>query len=107
MFSESLQRFTAYTVYMPVRVDKTHPLLAAVTAHRTREEIIGSRIKLINQGIEIIIHGCFLVRVKAKLTVHSFELLTFTIHNTILRQIVPIGKSKTSNFFESALSVFG
>ena len=79
---------------MPVSVDEIHPLLTAITAHRTREEIIGSRIRLVKQSNEIILHRRLLIHVEAKLTIHRFELIACFIHNTILAQILPIGKSK-------------
>lgn len=75
MLRKGLQRLAAYTVHMPVGVDKIHPFLGAVTAGRTVKEVIGSGIGLIQKGNEVVFHGSFLVHIETELPVHCFELI--------------------------------
>ena len=99
MLRKGLQRLAAYTVHMPVGVDKIHPFLGAVTASRTVKEVIGSGIGLIQKGNEVVFHGSFLVHIETELPVHCFELIACFIHASILLQFCPAVKSITGDFF--------
>src|SRR5699024_3521325 len=99
MFRKGLQRLAAYTVHMPVGVDKIHPFLGAITAGRAVKEVIGSGIGLIQKGNDVLFHSSFLVHIKAELPIHCFELISCFIHTSILLQFCPAVKSITRDFF--------
>lgn len=99
MLRKGLQRLAAYTVHMPVGVDKIHSFLGAVTAGRTVKEVIGSGIGLIQKGNEVVFHGSFLVHIETELPIHCFELIACFIHASILLQFCPSVKSISCDFF--------
>lgn len=80
MLRKGLQRLAAYTVHMPVGVDKVHLFLGAVTAGRAVKEVIGTGIGLIQKGNEIVFHGSFLVHIETEQSVHYFELIACFMH---------------------------
>ena len=63
------------TVYMPVCRCKIDPFLAAVTTCRTVKISINTRIGLVKDADKVILHSRLVLHVKAKLTVHGFELI--------------------------------
>ena len=99
MLGKRREGSAAYTVYMPVCVDKIHPFLAAVTACRAVKEIVCARIGLVKQGNEVILHGGLLCHIEAELAVHSFEVVACFIHISILLQFCPPVKSIACNLF--------
>ena len=99
MLRKGLQRLAAYTVHMPVGIDKVHLFLGVVTAGRAVKEVIGSGIGLIQKGNEVVFHGSFLVHIETELPVHCFELVAYFIHASILLQFCPAVKSITGDFF--------
>ena len=107
MLRKVLQRLAAYTVHMPVGIDKVHPFLSAVTAGRTVKEVIGTGIGLIQKGNKIVFHGSFLVHIETELPVHCFELAACFIHASILLQFCPAVKSITGDFFGIGLIRLG
>ena len=76
MLCEGTKRLAADTVHMPVGVEKVHPLLAAVTASRAFEEVVGSRKGLVKKRNEVVLHGGLLLHVEAEFPVHSFQLVS-------------------------------
>ena len=71
----TLQGHFTDTVHMPVCRCKINPFLAAVTACRTVKVSIHTRIGLVKDADKIILHSCFVLHVKAELTVHGFKLI--------------------------------
>ena len=57
---------------MPVCSGKINPLLAAVLTGRAIKESINTRVSLIEDTDEVILHSCFVFHIEPKLTVHSF-----------------------------------
>ncbi len=60
---------------MPVCRCKIDPFLAAVTTCRTVKISINTRIGLVKDADKVILHSRLVLHVKAKLTVHGFELI--------------------------------
>ena len=107
VLGKGIERSAADTVHMPVGMDEIHPFLAAIAAHRTVKEIIRTRIGLVKEGNEIVLHGSLLLHVEAELAVHGFQLVACFIHASILLQFCPVVKGIAGDFLESALSVLG
>lgn len=60
---------------MPVSRCKINPFLAVVTTCKAVKVSINTGIGLVKDANEIILHGCLMLHVEAKLTVHGFELI--------------------------------
>lgn len=72
MLRKGLQRLAAYTVHMPVGVDKIYPFLVAIASCGAVKEIVGTRIGQVKQGDKVVLHCGFLGHIEAKLPVHGF-----------------------------------
>lgn len=61
---------------MLVCVNEIHSFLASVLTGGTVKVSVGTRIVLVDETNEVILHGSFMFHVEIKLAVHDFELGT-------------------------------
>ena len=100
---EGIQTEPGNTVQMPEGIDKIHPLLAAVAAHRAVKQRTNSRKALLQQLDEVVGAGRAVLASQLILAVQGLELITNRVHRGILTQFVPVVKSESGDLHSVGL----
>ena len=100
---EGIQTEPGNTVQMPEGIDKIHPLLAAVAAHRAVKQRTKSRKALLQQRDEVVGAGRAVLAGQLILAVQGLELITNRVHRGILTQFVPVVKSESGDLHSVGL----